>query len=127
MLCNDNDVIAMITFRISMFLFSGISIMISANKFYGTKPKARYTTLLEACDYTSWHRSRSIVLLQPESGNIYHESDTENVPEHFANDDALFKPAGELGVDTSSCTSHNDSESEIEVPTPKRQKTCSQL
>ena len=99
MQCNGNDVSAMMAFRISMFLFSGISIMISANTFQGTK----------------------------QSGNIDQESDTENVPEHFENDDAFFKPAGELEVDNSSCTSHNDSESEVEVPTPKRQKTCSQL
>ena len=34
----------MIAFRISMFLFSGISIMISVNKCYEAKTKARYKT-----------------------------------------------------------------------------------
>ena len=45
----------------------------------------------------------------------------------FTNDDALFEPARELEVDDSSCYSDNDSESEVEVPTSKRQKTCSPL
>ena len=45
----------------------------------------------------------------------------------FTNDDALFEPGRELEVDDSSCYSDNDSESEVEVPTSKRQKTCSPL
>ena len=45
----------------------------------------------------------------------------------FTNDDALFETARELEVDDSSCYSDNDSESEVEVPTSKRQKTCSPL
>ena len=52
----------MIAFRISMLLFSGISIMISVNKCYEAKTKARYKTLSEACDYANSHRSRSIVV-----------------------------------------------------------------
>ena len=83
--------------------------MISANKFYGPKPKAKYATLSEAWEYPISHRSWSIVLLPPESGNIDQESDTENVAEHFTNDDALFEPAGELEIDDSSCSSDGDS------------------
>ena len=98
-------------FIVLMIFFSGISIMISASKFYGAKPKVRYTTLSEACHYSSSHRSRSIVILPPESGNVDQESDTENVPENFTNDDALFEPAGELEVDDSSCSSDNNCES----------------
>ena len=45
----------------------------------------------------------------------------------FTNDNALFEPGRELEVDDSSCYSDNDSESEVEVPTSKRQKTCSPL
>ena len=101
--------------------------MISDYKFYGAKPKARYTALSEACDYASSHRSPSIVLLPPESANINQESDTEDAPEHFTNDDALFEPALELKVDDRSCSSDNDSGSEVEVPTPNRQKTCPPL
>ena len=104
---NDNDVSIILAFRVSMFLFSGISIMIFASTFYGAKLKAKYATLSEAIDYPSSHRSRSIVLLPPESDNVDQESDTENVPEHFTNDDALFEPAGELEVDDSSCSSDN--------------------
>ena len=102
MFCNDNDII--IAFRISRFLFSGVSIMISDYIFYGAKPKARYTAFSEACDYASSHRSPSIVLLPPESANINQESDTEDAPEHFTNDGALFEPALELKVEDRNCS-----------------------
>ena len=58
--------------------------------------------------------------------NINQENDTENVPVHFTNDDALFKTAGELEVDDSSSYSDSDSVSEMKSPICKKLKTFSQ-
>ena len=58
--------------------------------------------------------------------NINQENDTENVPIHFTNDDALFEPAGELEVDDSSSYSDSDSVSEMKSPICKKLKTFSQ-
>ena len=88
------------------------SIIISFSKFYATKPKARYLTFSEACDYASSHRSQNIIFRPPESGNVDQESDTENVSENFKSDDTLFAPTGELKVDDSSSSSDNENESE---------------
>ena len=77
-----------------LVILFAISIMISTSKFYAAKHKARYTTLSEACGYASSHSSRNIVLLPPESDNVYQDSDTENVADNFTSDDNLLEPAG---------------------------------
>ena len=83
--------------------------MISASKFYSRpKTKPRYTTLVEAQDYALSRNCRNIVILPPKSATIDQDSDTENIPEKFVDEDAMFEPAGELEVDCSSSESEDD-------------------
>ena len=83
--------------------------MISASKFYSRpKAKPRYTTLVKAQDYALSRNCRNIVILPPKSATIDQDSDTENIPEKFVDEDAMFEPAGELEVDCSSSESEDD-------------------
>ena len=83
--------------------------MISARKFY-SRPKTKpcYTTLVKAQDYALSQNCRNIVILPPKSATIDQNSDTENVPEKFVDEDAMLEPAGELEVDCSSSESEDD-------------------
>ena len=83
--------------------------MISARKFYSrpnTKPW--YTTLVKAQDYALSQNCRNIVILPPKSATIDQNSNTENVYEKFADDDAMLEPAGELEVDCSNSETEDD-------------------
>ena len=91
--------------------------MIKASKFYSSRatPKTRCTTLIEAQDQATSHRSRNIVILPPASATNDQEGDTENVPEQFVDGDRLFELDGELKVDYSSS---EESEEDISVLGP---------
>ena len=55
------------------------------------KPKAKYATLSEVCEYASSHRSRNIAFNLPESDNVNQESEIENIPGNFTSDDTFFR------------------------------------
>ena len=100
--------------------------MIKASKCYSSRatPKQRYTTLIEVQDQETSHRLKNIVILPPASAANDQESDTENVPEQFVDEDRLFEPAGELEVDYSSSKESEEGISVLE-PLKKCQKTTS--
>ena len=83
--------------------------MISGSKFY-SRPKSKplYTTLVETQNYALSWNCRNIVILAPKSATTDQDSDTENIPEKFVDEDAMFEPAGELEVDCSSSESEDD-------------------
>ena len=91
--------------------------MIKASKFYSSRAtaKQRYTTLIEAQDQETSHRLKNIVILPPASAANDQESDTENVPEQFVDEDRLCESAGELEVDYSSS---EESEEDISILEP---------
>ena len=100
--------------------------MIKASKCHSSRatPKPRCTTLIEAQDQATSHRSRNIVILPPESATNDQERDIENVPEQFVDKDRLFEPAAELEVDYSSSEESEEDISALESPSKKYQKTA---
>ena len=83
--------------------------MILASKFYSRpKTKPRYTTLVKAQVYALSRNCRNIAILAPKSATIDQDSDKENIPDKFVDEDAMFEPAGELEVDCSSSESEDD-------------------
>ena len=85
--------------------------MISASKFYSrSKTKPWYTTLVEAQDYELCQNCRNIVILPCKSATIDQDCDTENIPEKFVDEDAMFEPADELEVN---CSSSSESEDDV--------------
>ena len=99
--------------------------MIKTSKFYSNRvtPIPRCTTLIEAQDQATSHRSRNIVILPPAHAINDQESDTENFPEQFVDEDRLFEPAGELEADYSSTEESEEDISVLEPPSTKCQKT----
>ena len=47
----------------------------------------------------AYYREYHIIIPPPASGNTEDDGDTENIPDNFDNDNAIFEPAAELKAD----------------------------
>ena len=96
--------------------------IISARKLYLATCTSRLTTLNNVAEHITGNNTNNITILPPASDDTDQDCDTENIPDNFDNDNAIFESFGELEFDDFVYSS-TKTEEEADRPTSyKRRK-----